>query len=612
MGGGLSAEDSLQQTEHATGLDCHASAKQHAAIFPTNDGVADSLDASQGSPEKLSNSSQLPAHSQLEAGQNDSSIAAPVQSDGAATGSSSGGNAASHSRRPLELLAASRARQSLLASAAGSASTACSMALATNHSLTEQQLQQAVSVESSGDELPPLRPEHSAEAERRSQAGGDQLLVFHCTSAAEPSPGTAYTAQGSTAEVDMLHSNDILEEVDKAAAVTEPRFGSGSQQAAVTTLANSNNAELTSLSDTQEHAQLSHDGMVAAEGACITVALGAAETSVAASFLADASRDSVAPQDGEKPLENAAADEQTRISTSCSASSSGREHTQTEQDGPAGRPVSSSNRSSGSSTAGVVAASLDTGLQSHTSTSQTTAKVAVTGGSHAEEIRDSIGSGAAIAAVDSGQHSSRSSTDEAAGTDRPGRSPSLSQRSSASRVSVSSHAQPERSLSPELPAALNARLRSDDAATKEGQASVSEGNGMASCSMGASLSDPVNQDRSLTKASILGRSAKGVASMGESSSKLGGRSADAVNSSLSQMGKAGGGGVIRHSVILTGMDPLDQWLYRQPGVLTSLDYDKVKTDLQVCHKSFGCQELRLFCQAYNCTTEHKLRYKEQL
>ena len=54
-----------------------------------------------------------------------------------------------------------------------------------------------------------------------------------------------------------------------------------------------------------------------------------------------------------------------------------------------------------------------------------------------------------------------------------------------------------------------------------------------------------------------------------------------VGASLSQLGKEGGAGVIRHSVILTSLDPLEQWLYTQPGMLPALDYDKVKADLQV-------------------------------
>ncbi|DBA87577.1 TPA: LisH domain-containing protein armc9, variant 2 [Trebouxia sp. C0004] len=53
-----------------------------------------------------------------------------------------------------------------------------------------------------------------------------------------------------------------------------------------------------------------------------------------------------------------------------------------------------------------------------------------------------------------------------------------------------------------------------------------------------------------------------------------------VGASLSQLGKEGGAGVIRHSVILTSLDPLEQWLYTQPGMLPALDYDKIKTDLQ--------------------------------
>lgn len=65
-----------------------------------------------------------------------------------------------------------------------------------------------------------------------------------------------------------------------------------------------------------------------------------------------------------------------------------------------------------------------------------------------------------------------------------------------------------------------------------------------------------------------------------------------VGASLSQLGKQGGAGVIRHSVILTSLDPLDQWLYTQPGMLPVLDYNKIKAELQVSHAvSCLCQSL---------------------
>lgn len=627
---GLSAEFSLQETELgvATWLDCHAEATQHAATLgpagasigaPIGPPIGAPIGATAAPEGVLSPSPQLPGHSQLqaaghEAGNSESSIAASVQGNNAATASSSGGNAASQIRRPLELLAASRARQSLLASAAGSASTASSMALSTNQSLTDRQMQQAVPLESSSGELPPLGSDQSAETRYRSPAVTAQLVVSHASSGAEISPvGTADTARGGTAEVDVLHRNEFFGEAAEAVATSEPSLGSsGSQQAAVTALANSKNAETTSPSDTHGHKQLLGNGMTAAEDAGMTVAaLSAAETSVAASLLADASRDNEAPQDGDTPLENAAADEQTRISTSSSASSLGREPAQTEQDASASQPALSSNRSSGSSTAGVTAASLEAALHSGSSTVQKTAQATITAGSHAEEGRDSIGSEAAqaVAATDSFQHLSRSSTDEPTGADRPERVPSLSKRNSASRVSVSSHAHLERSLSPEVPAALNASLRSVIATAKDSQASISDGGGPAGSLMGASVAAPANRGESLTGASALGRSATGAASMGPSSNKLEGRTADAISSSLSQMGKAGGAGVIRHSVILTGLDPLDQWLYRQPGVLISLDYDKVKTDLQVCPVLLLPGTACVFS---SLTAKHKLRCKEQL
>ena len=623
--------------------------------------AGDAEDSSQGSPGVMSESQ--PGQSQLEATgseapHNESSRAASMQGNSVATASISGENASSQSRSPLELLAASRARQSLQASAAASASPASSLMLSTQHSATEGQMQQAVLMNSSGGAL--IRPGQAAKTAARGQSlDGPETSYTGSDEKANP-VHTVDQVQVSTAEVDVLHSKDILgqpaepdampepslgssgshskdlvkeadetaavsdprmgssashskdyvKEADETAAMSEPRLGSQSQQAAFTVSARSKSADAAPFSDSQRHAKLSQNPMAAAEDASTTMAalgrtLGsAAETPVVAGLSIDASRDSTALHDDEKPVENAAAVEQTRISSSSSASGSGTEHTQIDQDAPAGQPALSSSRNSGSSSAETAAATRDAALHLHSSTA---ARSIITAGSHAEEARDSIGSKAAQAgpAVGSNQHSSRSSTDEAAGAERPGRSSSLSNRSSASRVSVSSyaqpegsishrssasrvsvssHAQPEGSLSPKLPAVLNASLRSDNATAQDGQASVSNGKGMAGSDGGASPSAPVHQWDSLTGASILGRSAKRVASLGTSLSKLGGGTADAVNSSLSQMGKAGGGGVIRHSVILSGMDPLDQWLYRQPGVLTSLDYHKVKTDLQVCHR----------------------------
>lgn len=612
---GLSAEGSLQETEHtsATGPGLHAFAMQHAALSFTAMQADDAEDASQGSFGGMSES-QLPGQSQLEAtgreaAHNESSRAASVQGNSAATASVSGENASCQTRRPLELLAASHARQSLPASAAASASPASSLMLSTQHSATEGQMQQAVPMNSSGGES----SRHISSGQAAKTAARGQSL---------DDPAASYTGTDEkanpvhSAEVDVLHSKDnvgepaetaampepslggssshskdLVKEADETAAMSEPRLGSRSQsqQEAFTVSASSKSADAAPFSDSQRHAELSQNPMAAAEDACTTVAalgrtLGsAAETSVAAGLSTDASRDSIALHDDEKPVENAAAVEQTRISSSSSASGSGREHIQIDQDAPAGQPALSSSRNSGSSSAETAVATRDAALHLHSSTA---ARSIITAGSHAEEAGNSIGSKAAqaIPAVGFIQHSSRSSIDEAASAERPGRSSSLSNRSSASRVSVSSHAQPERSLSPKLPAVLNASLRSDNATAQDGQASVSNGKGMAGSNGGASPSAPVDQWDSLTGASVLGRSAKRVASLGTSLSKLGGGTADAVNSSLSQMGKEGGGGVIRHSVILSGMDPLDQWLYRQPGVLTSLDYNKVNTDLQVCHK----------------------------
>lgn len=72
-----------------------------------------------------------------------------------------------------------------------------------------------------------------------------------------------------------------------------------------------------------------------------------------------------------------------------------------------------------------------------------------------------------------------------------------------------------------------------------------------------------------------------------------------VGASLSQLGKEGGAGVIRHSVILTSLDPLEQWMYTQPGMLPALDYDKIKTDLQVAH-SLPCQGVDVHMCLMSC------------
>lgn len=62
-----------------------------------------------------------------------------------------------------------------------------------------------------------------------------------------------------------------------------------------------------------------------------------------------------------------------------------------------------------------------------------------------------------------------------------------------------------------------------------------------------------------------------------------------VGASLSQLGKEGGAGVIRHSVILTSLDPLERWLYTQQGMLPALDYNKIKADLQVTQRLLSLQ-----------------------
>lgn len=62
-----------------------------------------------------------------------------------------------------------------------------------------------------------------------------------------------------------------------------------------------------------------------------------------------------------------------------------------------------------------------------------------------------------------------------------------------------------------------------------------------------------------------------------------------VGASLSQLGKEGGAGVIRHSVILTSLDPLERWLYTQQGMLSALDYNKIKADLQVTQRLLSLQ-----------------------
>lgn len=72
-----------------------------------------------------------------------------------------------------------------------------------------------------------------------------------------------------------------------------------------------------------------------------------------------------------------------------------------------------------------------------------------------------------------------------------------------------------------------------------------------------------------------------------------------VGASLSQLGKEGGAGIIRHSVILTSLDPLEQWMYTQPGMLPALDYDKIKTDLQVAH-SLPCQGVNVHMCLMSC------------
>ena len=588
---GLSAEVSLQETEHSLADPGFQTLAMHRAAV-SSDMTAAPEDASQASNEALSQSFQLHGHSQrgtehpislpdaaLEgAGHvtplNDSSSAELVQGDSAATALAEG-ISGSQKGRPLELLAASRTRQSAPASTTGSASLASSLAPSAKDSLNScQALQQALPVESSAGGSAELRPDGAGKVavERQSPDG---LVASYASSDAEASPvGTAGGTQSSTTEVGLLYGREISGLAEDNTALSEPMSGnSGVQHAAVTASATSSTAGADCPSD---HAELSHNGEAAAADACITTAAHghAGETSVAANPLADACNENTAVRNGDQ-----AAEEQTRTSTRSSASSTGRDGRQTAKDAPASqRPLSSSSRSSGRNTAAAAVAGLDAALHLDRSTVLAQA-VTASAGTRESRISSSSETTQAFAAGDAAEQLSRSSTDKAAGTDKPGRSIMLPRRSITSAVSVSSHAQPERSQSPELPAALTASFKSGDTSAKVGQTSTGTGSGRASSLMGASLSTTEAQGESLTGASPVRRSTKAVDSMGTSLKQL---AANTVNTSLSQLGKQGGAGVIRHSVILTGLDPLDQWLYRQPGVLASLDYDKVKTDLQVC------------------------------
>lgn len=584
---GLSAEVSLLEAEHghATEPDAQASAAAHAALSPI--AVAGPQFSNQGSSEAATQLSELlrqaSGHGNIDghpttlhdaaleaAGQlalvDEGSLAAMVQRDSTAPVSGHKDNAAAETRHPRELPAASRSSQSLAASA-GSVSEPSSLAASAKNSLSNQ-LPQARHVGSSASGSRQFRPESAAKAVSRSHSVGG-LASSH---ASGPDPvDTVDRVQSRSAEDACLPNGEFSRQVVGKIAASEPMFSS-SQYATFSASGRGPSQA------TQDPARLSCNAVEWAEDARTDDSI-VDDMCVAASLSIDATGDGILSDAGDEPAHAAAAAD-VLTPTSSTAASTDIEHRQTARCVPASQaPMRSSINSRDK------AADLNGALNSTAQKAgHTTTEIATT-----VEVRSSSGSevAQALAGGNPVDESSRSST--IAGSDHPARSPSLSRIGSAGKASNSSHAQPERSVSALLLAPQGASLSWDQISVMNGQTSVSTDTARDSCPMGTSLAALADQGESLPGASLIAGSVKGINPMGASLPQLGQRAATPVNTSLSQLGKEGGAGVIRHSVILTGLDPLDQWLYRHPSVLASLDYDKVKADLQVCHLSLRRQ-----------------------
>ena len=580
---GISAEVSLLEAdEHglATEPNVQASATAHAAISP--DAVAGSQFISRGISEAAAPSyevltRQASSHGNehpsslhdaaLEAAGHlalidEGSIAAIVQRGSSAPVSGDKVNAASEARHPLELLAASRSSQSLAASA-GSASHPSSLAASAKNSLSGQ-LPQARHVGSSANGSRKFRPDSAAKAVSRSHSVGG-LASSH--GSGSDAVDTVDSAQSRPAEEACLPDREFLRQTDGNSAASEPMFGS-SQRATVS--ASSRGPSQV----TQGPAQLSCHAVESAEDACIVDSV-VDDMCVAASLSRDAPEDGILSDAGNKPACAAAAAD-VLTPTSSIAARTDTEHRQLARDVPVGQDPMRSSMNSRDKAANLVGALNSTAQKSGHTTTDSATPVRSSGG---REVAQASAGGYPV------DESSRSSTIEAAGTDHPARSPSLSRTGSTREAFISSHAPPERSISPLLPPAQGTSLSGDQISVMNGQTSVSTDAARESCLRGTPLAAPADQGESLPGASFIASLVKGTDAVGASLPQLGQRAATPVNTSLSQLGKAGGAGVIRHSVILTSLDPLDQWLYRHPSVLASLDYDKVKADLQVCHLS---------------------------
>ena len=596
---GISAEVSLLEDEHshATEADFQVSATTHAAL---PDAAAGSVSVSPGS-----NEATLPSHEMLtqasdrqasdsehqatlhdaapEAGGQsapvvEGSAAALVQRDSTTTASGHEGSIASEAGKTLELLAVSRS--SLPASADISASQPSSLAASATKSLSSSQLPQAHHVGSSAGGSRQLRPDSAVKLVSRSQSLGSLAAPQAKTNAGSDPVYTTDSAQSSPAAEAYFPDGNLLRKPDNKLGASEPDIGS-SQRASL------------SASSRGPSPVMPNPGR---EARPTVTAHRSAAMSIADSLLIEASgNDVLLALCGNQPANTATAAD-VRSSTSSIAASTEQEHRQTARDvldsgGPLRYSMSSDGRTAGG----------EASLTPNNSTARKEPHTAIAG-DHTEEMRSSR-SGEVAQALTVGEpveELSRSSTNEAAGSNQPRRSPSLSRHGSAGNASISSHAQPERSASPTLPADRVASLSRDPTSLKNGQTSVSLDSARESCLPGTSLAAAAHQGQNLPGASSMAGSVKGIDSMGTSLHRSGERAATPVNTSLSQLGKDGGAGVIRHSVILTGLDPLDQWLYRHPSVLATLDYDKVKADLQVCHLLLQFQTSRYMSQRYPC------------
>ena len=531
-------------------------------------------------------------------------------------------------KSPLKLLAASRSRHSRLAAAAAASSLQESrlVPLLAQACQNTVQLQHVSSIGSSGGHLAVSGSHSATEEADGGQATAAAASAVRLTDSIQAGPTLGNVAQRSGKILSSFVSCSTSALTGEgSAAVAEPSVV-GQPDAALTNPADSTSAP-TEVSATPVLFTQLPSSSAATEGVCtthvvhdddaaapMTTALilsatcgqsgtvdeTATKFSIASRSSSAVSHAAASPWDD--PLHDTAAEVSFR-SRSSSAAGKGTGNRQSLSEGTARASPPGSRRTSAHKAAdnAVIA---DLALQSDSTDASKTAG-AVMDGHTAKQQRRSSSMGAAEVVLDVEPVAQRSVATRAEGVSGVQTSATSSRRSSASGTSSGNGAQSKKNALPQQSSAFSDSLQPGNDLGSDGHVSVtgalpvgrveidpmgtpfSRVGQREGSPMGTPLSQSAETEESPAGTS-LSQLAETLGSPVGTSSRLARAEGNPMGTSLSQLGREGGGGVIRHSVILTGLDPLDQWLYRQPGVLASLDFDKVKTDLQVCQQNSPC------------------------